>query len=432
MTSHDSARPSRTRHRAGFWLIAAAFSVAMGFAGVPTPLYPLYAARDGFEPSVITIIFAAYAVGVMASLYLAGHTSDWLGRRNLVLASVLLEILAAGIFLSWSTVTGLVVARVVSGIGIGTLTATATAHLTELRAVSHPQENSRRATTTATIINPGGLALGPLVSGLLAQFSGAPLQAPFIVFLILLVLTGIGVMLVPETVDTARPHRPYRPQKITIPARSRRVFTAAAVSAAAAFSVIGTFSALTGSIVIGLLGIRAPAIIGLVVFAVVGASAASQVLLGNLSRRRQLQVAVSLMCAGLTGVTIVGAVPSLALFTVSGMVAGGGAGLVIRSSVAVAASSATPGNRSEVLAGMFLIGYIGLVVPVVALGTALAVYPIVPVLLAFAAATLVVVLSTSVQLLRVPGALGAEPAVEGVRPSPRPSPTRRSGTRPGK
>jgi MFS family permease len=44
----------------------------------------------------ITVIFAAYAVGVVASLFLAGHLSDWAGRRRMVLLAVLVNMLPRG------------------------------------------------------------------------------------------------------------------------------------------------------------------------------------------------------------------------------------------------------------------------------------------------------------------------------------------------
>ena len=124
---------TRRRHGAGFWAVAFAFLAVMAFATVPAPLYVLYQARDGFPTFTTTIVFAAYGVGVVGSLWLAGHLSDVHGRKPLLLVSIALELVAAVLFLVWNDVSGLIVARFVTGLGIGTLTATATAHLGELR-----------------------------------------------------------------------------------------------------------------------------------------------------------------------------------------------------------------------------------------------------------------------------------------------------------
>src|SRR4051794_41785099 len=82
MTSSRTGVRIRFAHAPGFWVIAAAFLITMAFSTIPTPLYAIYQRRDGVPTYVITVIFASYAVGGMASLYLAGHVSDWLGRRR--------------------------------------------------------------------------------------------------------------------------------------------------------------------------------------------------------------------------------------------------------------------------------------------------------------------------------------------------------------
>src|ERR1700727_3727332 len=73
ITTESGLSRSAARHRRGFWLVGFVFLVTMAFSAVPAPLYVLYAARDSFGPLMITVIFAAYAVGVIASLFLAGH-----------------------------------------------------------------------------------------------------------------------------------------------------------------------------------------------------------------------------------------------------------------------------------------------------------------------------------------------------------------------
>ena len=77
-TSVHSAR----HHSFGFWVAALAFLVNMGFSAVPTPLYALYEQRDHFSTFMVTIVYAVYAVGVIGSLFLGGHVSDWVGRKR--------------------------------------------------------------------------------------------------------------------------------------------------------------------------------------------------------------------------------------------------------------------------------------------------------------------------------------------------------------
>jgi MFS family permease len=373
----------RLRHGAGFWVIALAFLTVMAFSTVPTPLYALYQARDGFATFVVTAVFAAYAVGVMASLYFAGHVSDWLGRRRVIFAAVTIELLAAVLFLVWPEVPGLLVARFVSGVGVGALTATATAHLSELRAVARPDEDGGTSNIVSSFVNIGGLAFGPLISGFLAQWVAAPLVAPYVVFVLLLAFAAVAVAFVPETVERQEERPAYRPQRIALPQSSRGLFYSAGAGVFSAFSIFGLFTSLAPTFIAGTLHETSRFVAGAVTFAVFGSAALTQVLTARMPAVRQLHLSALLMAAGLVAMSAGVLVVSLPLFVVGGIVAGAGVGVQFRSSVAVAASLALPPSRGEVLAALFLIAYAGLAIPVLLLGVALAFLSSTAVLLGF-------------------------------------------------
>jgi hypothetical protein len=65
-----AAGTSATRRRFSFWAIAFAFLILLAFSTAPSPLYVLYAQRDHFSSFTITLISGAYALGVVASLFL--------------------------------------------------------------------------------------------------------------------------------------------------------------------------------------------------------------------------------------------------------------------------------------------------------------------------------------------------------------------------
>ena len=100
------------RHNAAFWIVGYTFAVTMAFSALPTPLYVLYQARDGFSTFLITVIFAAYAVGVVASLFLAGHLSDRFGRRRIFVPALLVNAASSVLFILDPSVAGLIVARI--------------------------------------------------------------------------------------------------------------------------------------------------------------------------------------------------------------------------------------------------------------------------------------------------------------------------------
>ncbi|MFK4083208.1 MFS transporter [Kribbella sp. NPDC020789] len=400
LTSSRPAERVRFAHAPGFWVIAGAFLITMAFSTVPTPLYAIYQRRDGFPTYLITIIFAAYAVGVMVSLYLAGHVSDWLGRRRVALLAVLAEAVAAAIFLIWPEVPGLLLARFVSGVGVGVLTATATAHLSELRKVARPNEDPSRSALISSMVNLGGLAFGPLVGGLLAQYVAAPLERPYEIFLVLLLLSAVGIALVPETVERLEERPAYRPQRVALPSAAKPLFFASAIGAFAAFSIFGLFTSLAPTFLAGVLHQPSRILAGVVTFAVFIAGAASQVVFVRMERRNQLRLGLAAMSVGLIGIAVGGLLPSLALFVIGGVIAGAGVGLVFRGAVATAASLADPGSRGEVLAALFLIAYAGLALPVLAIGLGIALLPAATALLIFSGLIFVLVNAAVPRMLK--------------------------------
>src|ERR1700760_3606438 len=305
-----------TRHQIGFWLVAYAFTVTMAFSAVPTPLYVLYQARDGFGSVTLTLIFAAYAVGVALTRLLAGPLSDWAGRRRMLAAAIAVNLASGVVFLTWISVPGLLVARFVSGISLGLLTATATAHLTELHQATG--RAGGRASVVSTAANLGGIGLGPLLAGLLAQYAPDPLHLPYLVAEGLMLIGLIGLALVPETVTRPGPPPAYRPQRVSVPRASRPAYWAAGATGAVVFAVFGLFTSLAPSFLAGTLHERSHALAGVTAFAVFGAAALSQILLARVPLHRLLGIGIVALVAGLVGVTVAVWVASLALLLVGG------------------------------------------------------------------------------------------------------------------
>src|ERR1035441_762714 len=325
----------------GFWLVGYVFAITIAFSAVPAPLYVLYQARDHFGALLVTVIFAVYALGVAIRLFLVGPA-----------------------------VPGLIIGRIISGISIGMLTATATACLSELHTAARPGATRTRAEIMATAASLGGLGLGPLIAGFMAQYAGAPLIAPYLVFEALM-LAGCAVLLVvPETVRPPERRHPYRPQRVMVPAASRGTFFAAGAATAVAFSLFGLFTSLAPGFLAGPLHDRSHALAGLATFIVFGAAALAQIGTSRISLRRQLGLGLSLLTAGLILVTVAVWNASLPLLLAGGALGGAGAGAVFKGGISTVLEIAPSRARSEALAGLFLAAYLGLAVPVIALGVA--------------------------------------------------------------
>jgi MFS family permease len=368
LAAGTQALPGSRRHGAAFWATAYAFLVVMAFSAVPTPLYPLYQARDGFSSLTITLIFASYAVGVVASLFLVGHLSDRDGRRRWMLTALLLNLASVGLFLTWDSLAGLLVARFVGGLGVGALTATATAWITELHAHARPTSDGGRAQTVATAANLGGIGVGPLVAGALAQWVGEPLHTPYVVSLVAMLIALVFVMVAPETRPRQQPRPAYRPQRIAVPAGHRATYVAVATGAFVAFALMGLFNSLAPAFLAGTLHHTSRLLAGFAAFLVFAAAAAAQTATGTRTPREALGAGLVTLAVGVTMLVASVWLEALALFLAGALVSGAGAGLTFKGAIGAAATLAPPAQRAEALAGIFLAGYTGLAIPVIGLG----------------------------------------------------------------
>lgn len=396
LTTMDRSHGERLRagHNSGFWFVGAAFLLAMAFSTVSTPLYPIYQRVDGFSSFMVTVVFAVYAVGVVLSLILFGHVSDWVGRRRMLLRALAVELAAAVVFVIWTDLPGLLVARFVTGVGVGMITATATAHLGELNSRSGRQGSRFEFVSTAA--NIGGLGVGPLVAGALAQWAPAPLRTPYLVFAVLLVLAAVAVLMAPETVPDRRAENiRYRPQRIAL-AGDRRLVLGAMAGAFAAFAVFGMIMSMTPTFIGVTLGHPARILIGAVIFAVYSIAALSQVFTRSLTAATKLTVGLAAEATGLVLLNAGLHLTSMPVFLLGSALAGAGAGVLFKAALGTVAGQAEPARRGEALAGLFLVAYLGLIVPVVGLGLATLAVPVSEALAGFSVVLLILLAAVGI------------------------------------
>ncbi|NKE60012.1 MFS transporter [Lentzea sp. PSKA42] len=365
LDSRVAQRPT-TSHGRGFWTVAAAFLIAMAYSTVPAPLFPLYVAREGFSTFAITVVFAAFAVGVVISLVLAGHVSDWVGRKTVLIPALGLEVVSALLFLTSTSLPVLILARVINGLGVGMIAATATAYLYDLHTHHRPGASPRRFEIVSTAANIGGLGVGALVAGVLAQYVSSPLSTPYVVLAVLLVASMIAVALTPETV--VKKQVPYRPQRISTD--HGRGYLAAGAGAFSAFAVFGVFTSVSPGFVAGELHHPSRTLAGLVVFIVFGGAALAQTVTGGLSLAALRKLGLGAQAIGVLLVVAGMDATSFPLFLAGGAIAGVGAGVQFKAAIGAVASMAAPEKRGEALASLFFIAYLGLSLPSLSIGLA--------------------------------------------------------------
>jgi MFS family permease len=349
--------------RAGFAAAAFALAIAMLGTTLPTPLYGLYRQRYGLSELMITVIFATYAAGVIASLVLFGRLSDQIGRRRVLLPGLVLSGLSAVCFLIANGLALLLVGRIFSGLSAGIFTGTATATLVDLA----PPDRRGRSTLVATVANMGALGTGPLLAGLLSQWGGSPLRLAFWVDLALLVPAAIGIWAMPEPIARTS-HPRLRPQAPTVPREMRSTFTQAAIAGFAGFAVLGLLTAVAPDFLGQTLGVTSRAVVGLVVFAVFAASTAGQVVLEFIPERAAIPAGAGALIVGMGSFALGLAASSLALLVLGGMIAGFGQGLSFRAGLAAVNERAPAAQRGAVASSFFVVMYVAISLPVIGEG----------------------------------------------------------------
>ena len=393
----------RLSRRAGFWAIAFSFLAVTALSTAPSALYGLYALHEHLAPLTVTLVYAVYAAGVTVSLLLAGHVSDWYGRRTVLIPALMLATVAAVVFILWKSLPGLLLARVLTGLALGATVATATAYIADLD-LGRDGAATKRSGIVATVANLGGLAIGPLAAGLLARYAPGGLTLPYVVLLVALVVAVFAAVLAPEGRRRAHPLPKYRPQRLTVPADGRGQFLAAIAGVALSFATFGLFAGLAGRFLAGPLHHPSPALTGAAIFLTFGIGVVVQTTTTTWPAHRLLSGGIPAIILGL-GVLVVSAwtaPPSLALFLIGGAVTGLGASAIFRASLGIVIATSEADDRAGALAAFFVVGYAALSVPVLGLGIALQYLSPQVTLLIFGLAVGIGILAAAPALLRQP------------------------------
>jgi MFS family permease len=378
----------------GFVLVAYAFLVTMIGTTLPTPLYPLFEQRYSFGELMVTVIFAVYALGVIAGLLVFGNLSDEIGRKPVLLTGLAFSAISAFLFVFAGSLVPIFAGRVVSGLSAGVFTGTATAMLVDLA----PGGRRRMASFVAVVVNLGGLGLGTLLSGLLADHARSPLRLPFIVDLVLLVPAVLGLVVTPETVQ--RQAFRFRLQRLSVPPEVRGVFIRGATAGFGSFAVAGVFSSVAPVFLGAILGRTSHALAGATVFILFSASIVGQLLVSRLSDRRALILGCALLAGGVGLLALALWIESLAALIASASVVGLGQGLVIGAGLAAINQRAPVEHRGETASSFFVVMYVGLSLPVIGVGVAANAWSLRGAGIAFSVAVAVLVLTVLVSLSR--------------------------------
>lgn len=347
---------------------AAVFAALYVAAGAPTPLLVVFEQRWHFADWVLTVAFAAYALGLLAALLVVGSLSDHIGRRPVLIASLLVELGAMLMFVFAPDIGWVIAARTVQGIATGAATSAFSASVVE-----HAPEHHKKLGTILTSIAPaGGLGLGALLTGAAVQFSG---HATVIVFTALAVIMVVGTAVASfsaETVSTRPGAARALIPRVSVPRAARREFLAGIPVHVAAWMLGGLFMGLVPTIIRDLLGLHSGLLNGATAFIEPAAAAAAGIFLGRLAARRTVFIGGAGVLLGTAVIEAGVATGMLPLLWAGGVIGGVGFGASFSGAIRTIAPLVQPHQRAGLFAAIYLVAYLSFGVPVIIAGLLIA------------------------------------------------------------
>ncbi|MGM4926822.1 MFS transporter [Tardiphaga sp. 804_B3_N1_9] len=340
---------------AGAALVAASSSAV-------TPLYRLYQQSMHLSPLMITLVFAVYAISLLAALLTVGGLSDYVGRRPVILGGLLLNAIAMVLFSYASDVGQLILARAVQGLCVGTATTALGAAILDTDRKRGPLLNS----VTAFL----GLMVGALGAAALVTFAPDPLH---LVYEVLFGLTAVMIVLLfmmPETVSrksgalaSLRPH-------VRVPSQSRAALLRVAPATVATWALGGFSLSLMPTVVATTMGVSAPWVGGVVVATLMLAAALTVAALRQLPAQRLLVIGTAALSLGVL-VSLLGIWQhSVAMLFAGSVIAGFGFGATFAGSLSTLLPTAEAHQRAGLLAAFYVLSYLAFSLPALAAGVA--------------------------------------------------------------
>ncbi|MER2103798.1 MAG: MFS transporter [Pseudomonas atacamensis] len=347
-------------HRSSLWFLAITLLSFLAASTAPTPLYHLYQDQLHFSAAMLTLIFAVYALSLLAALLTVGSLSDHLGRKPVIFTAVLLNALAMLLFIYADSVAWLIGARVLQGFATGMATAVLSATLLDTDRQQGPLVNS-----VAPLL---GMALGGLGCGLLAEFAPAPLQLTYWLLLALFVLQGVYVWRLPESVSRQGGALASLRPTLHVPVQARSTLWRVLPLNTATWALGGFYASLAPSLVRTATGSTSNLIGGATVAALTVTGALMIFMMRNRPAAQALRLGASLLPIGLVLILLGVHGASLSLFFFGTLVAGCGFGSGFLGAVRSLVPLALPHERAGLMSAYYVLSYLAFCLPALLAG----------------------------------------------------------------
>ncbi|MCO7563425.1 MFS transporter [Pseudomonas sp. S 311-6] len=367
-THHLSQGPCPLHHerhcqQPSIWPVALHSSVLIAFlaaSSVPTPLYRLYQQQWGFSATLLTVVFAAYALALLLALLVTGRLSDHAGRRPVISLALALQLVSMVCFLCADGVHWLIAARVVQGFATGMATAAVGAALLDL--------GRERGTLINSIAPMVGMAAGALGSTALMVYVPWPLHTVYGVLLgIFLVLLGL-IWLVPETTERRLGAWASLKPRITVPPQARKALLSVTPANVAVWMLGGFYLSLMPSLIVTVTKTDTPWLGGLVVAALTLTGAVAVLIARKLSTFATLLSGELALMLGLLIILLGANLGHASLLLGGSIIAGFGFGASFLGAVRSVLPLAQPHERAGLMGVFYIESYLANSVPTIAIG----------------------------------------------------------------
>ena len=337
----------------GALLLAASSSAA-------TPLYRLYQVSMDLTPFWITVVFAVYVASLLVALLTVGGLSDYVGRRPVILAALLLNAAAMILFAEARDVGQLILARAVQGLSVGVGTTALGAAILDTDRARGPLLNS----VTAFL----GLTAGALGAAALITYAPDPLHRVYEVLLGLTAVMLVLLWIMPESISRkAGALASLRPQ-VSVPRQSRAILLKLTPANIAAWALGGLYLSLMPTVVATAMGVASPWVGGVVVSALMLTAAIAVALLRHWPARRLILAGTSTLSLGVA-VSMVGIQQQQVAALLAGtVIAGAGFGATFSGTLRALLPTAEPHQRAGLLSAFYVQSYLAFSLPAVAAG----------------------------------------------------------------
>ena len=354
-TSVSPTAATASRHMAALALTLASFLAA---SSAPTPLYRLYQQAWGFSSGMLTLIFAVYAFSLLVALLTTGALSDYLGRRPVILAALVLEAISMLLFAHAQDAQALLWSRVVQGFATGMASSALGAALLDL--------DRERGTLINMLAPMIGMAAGVFSANQLVTYGNDGLHQIYWWLLLVFAASACAIAVMPETVSRRPGALAAMRPRIRLAAHIRPAFVRMAPMDIAAWALAGFYLSLGPTLLRSITGSTLMA--GLAVCINTLSAAAAIWLLRHWQAQRMLRFGGVVLPLGIVVLLLGVATHDMVLMVAASVIAGAGFGVGFQGALRSVLPLAETHERGGLLSTIYVLSYLAFSLPAIAAG----------------------------------------------------------------